>query len=104
MYNASPLRLVGMAYVLDTNVAILLEARGHDVGLNGLEIDVGNLSLITVEDLGNLLKSGSLSLDVENGDEDELEEDPALDNISLLLVLSCGGNSQHRWCRTSRWA
>ena len=41
--------------MLDLDVTLLLEARGHDVGLNGLEIDVGNLSLFTIEDLGNLL-------------------------------------------------
>ena len=76
-----------MADVLDTNVAILLETRGHNVGLDGLEIDVSNLSLVTVKDLGDLLKSWALCLDVEDGDEDEFEENPALDDISFILVI-----------------
>jgi hypothetical protein len=65
-------------------VAVLLEARGHDVSLNGLEVNVGNLRIITVEDLGDLLKGWATSLDVEDADEDELEEDPALAGISML--------------------
>jgi hypothetical protein len=69
--------------MLDLDVAVLLEARGHDIGLNSLEIDVGNLSLITIEDLGDLLEGGALGLNVEDSDEDKLEEDPALKNISL---------------------
>jgi hypothetical protein len=65
--------------VLNVNIAtLLLEARGHDVGLNGLEIDAGNLSVITVEDLGDLLESRATGLDVEDRDEDEFEENPAL--------------------------
>jgi hypothetical protein len=54
--------------VLNVNIAtLLLEARGHDVGLNGLEIDAGDL-----------LESRATGLDVEDRDEDEFEEDPAL--------------------------
>jgi hypothetical protein len=47
-----------------------------------LNIDVSDLSLITIEDLGDLLKSGTTGLDVEDGDEDEFEEDPALVSVS----------------------
>lgn len=72
-----------VSHVLNLNVAILLEARGHDIGLDCLEIDVGNLSLITVEDLSDLLESGTLCLNVEDNDEDELEENPALEDVSL---------------------
>jgi hypothetical protein len=68
--------------VLDLDVVVLL-VTGSQVGLNGLDIDVGDLSLITVEDLGDLLEGGSLGLDVEDADEDELEGDPALSNISI---------------------
>jgi hypothetical protein len=39
------------------------------------EIDVGN-SIITIEDTGNLLKSGALGLDVEIPDEDKLTKIP----------------------------
>jgi hypothetical protein len=53
--------------VLNVNVAtLLLEARGHDVGLNRLEIDAGNLSVVTVKDLGNLLESRATGLDIED--------------------------------------
>jgi hypothetical protein len=67
--------------VLDLDVVVLL-VTGSQVGLNGLDIDVGDLSLITVEDLGDLLEGGSLGLDVEDADEDELEGNPALSGIS----------------------
>ena len=71
--------------MLDLDVALLLEARGHDVGLNSLKIDVGHLSLFTIEDLSDLLKSGAAGFDVEDADEDELEEDPALARVSTRL-------------------
>jgi hypothetical protein len=44
---------------------------------------VSNLGLITIEDLGDLLKSGTTGLDVKDGDKDEFEEDPALVVISI---------------------
>jgi hypothetical protein len=59
--------------VLDLDVALLLEARGHNVGLDSLEINVGNLGLVTIEDLGNLLKGRAAGLDVEDTDKDEFE-------------------------------
>jgi hypothetical protein len=43
---------------------------------------MSNLSLITIEDLGDLFKSGTTGLDVEDSDEDEFEEDPALVVVS----------------------
>ena len=48
---------------------------------------MADLSLITIEDLGDLLESGSTSFDVEDSDKDKFEEDPALDVISKE---SCG--------------
>lgn len=80
-------RLVCVVYVLYLDATLLLVARGHDVGLNSLEVDVANFSLITVEDLGNLLESGALSLDVKDGDEDEFEEDPALAKVSMCMRM-----------------
>jgi hypothetical protein len=64
------------------DVVVLLVAGSHDVLLNDLNVDVSNFSLITIEDLGNLLKSGTTGLDVEDSNEDEFEEDPALGLIS----------------------
>jgi hypothetical protein len=79
-HHISEISLVAVvASVLHVNVAtLLLEARGHDIGLNSLEIDAGNLSVVTVENLGNLLEGRATSLDVEDRHEDEFEEDPAL--------------------------
>jgi hypothetical protein len=79
--NIGP-RLQAATDVLDPDVTLLLETRGHNVGLNSLKIDVGNLSVFTIEDLGDLLKGGATGLDVEDTDEDELEEDPALAKLS----------------------
>lgn len=53
------------------------------LGLANLVIvDKGNLSLVSVEDLGNLLESRPLGLDVEEGNEEEFDEDPDLIMIS----------------------
>jgi hypothetical protein len=41
---------------------------------------VGNLGLITVENLGNLLKSRALGLNIGEADEDKFDEDPDLVN------------------------
>ena len=68
--------------MLNVDVIILLVTRSHDVLLNHLNVDVSNLSVITIEDLGDLLKSGTTGLNVEDSDEDELEEDPALISVS----------------------
>lgn len=66
------------------DVVVLLVTRSHDVLLHHLNVDVSNLSLslITIEDLGDLFKSGTTGLDVEDSDEDEFEEDPALVVVS----------------------
>jgi hypothetical protein len=56
-----------------------------------LNIDVSDLSLITIEDLGDLLKSGTTGLDVEDSDEDEFEEDPALISVSKSCILGVIG-------------
>ena len=72
--------------MLDAGVTFLLVASGddlsHDVLLDIGQVDLTHLSIITVEDLGNLLKGRTAGLDVEDGDEDKLEEDPALDLVS----------------------
>ena len=47
-----------------------------DVLLNLVEIQVGNLSTLTIEDLGEFLESGTAGLDVKEVDEEELEEVP----------------------------
>jgi hypothetical protein len=69
--------------VLNPYVAILFEARCHNVGLDSLKVDVGNLSLITIKNLGNFFEGGATSLNVEDRHEDELEENPALATISM---------------------
>lgn len=48
------------------------------------EVDIGNVGIITIEDSGDLLKSGTLGFDVEEEDEDELDSDPDLLFISIL--------------------
>lgn len=68
--------------MLNVDVVILLVTRSHDVLLNHLNVDVSNLSVITIEDLGDLFKSGTTGLDVEDSDEDEFEEDPTLIVVS----------------------
>lgn len=42
------------------------------------DVDVTDLSLITIDDLGQLLEGGALGLNVHEIHEAELEEDPAL--------------------------
>ena len=48
------------------------------------EMDIGNVGIITIEDSGDLFKSGTLGFDVEEEDEDELDSDPDLLFISIL--------------------
>jgi len=50
------------------------------VGLDLRNIRNTRLGLVAVEDLGNLLERGTLGLDVEEVDDDELEGDPAAVN------------------------
>lgn len=70
--------------MLNVYVVALLKARGHDVSPDLVDINMSNFSLFTVKDLGNLLKGRTAGFDVEDGDEDKLEEDPALLHISVL--------------------
>ena len=71
------------ADMLNLDVPVLLKAGCHDVRFNRLKVDVCNLSLIAIKNLGNLLKSRSTSLNVEYSDEDKFEENPALIGISM---------------------
>jgi hypothetical protein len=68
--------------LLDADMVLLLEASGatmlENVLLNLAEVNVGNLCVIAVKDLGDFLEGRAAGLDVEDGDEDELKEDPAL--------------------------
>jgi hypothetical protein len=64
-------------------VVVLLETRCVGVSLESGSIDVSNLSLVSVEDLGDFLEGWALGLDVEDSDEDEFEEDPHLWRISI---------------------
>lgn len=69
---------------LDVNIALLLVARSEAILANLVGVHNGNLGLVAVEDLGNLLESGTLGLDVEENDEDEFEEDP-----DLIMISNC---------------
>ena len=64
--------------MLNVDVVVLLVTRSHDVLLHHLNVDVSNLSLITIEDLSDLLEGRTLGLDVEEGDEKKFGEDPNL--------------------------
>lgn len=50
--------------------------------LSVLKLDIGNVGVITIEDSGDLLKSGTLGFDVEEEDEDELDSDPDLFSLA----------------------
>jgi len=65
--------------MLDGGLFTLLEAGAADAGhaLNLFKIDLTDLSIIAIEDLGNLLKGWSFGLDVEEVDEDEFKSNPA---------------------------
>ena len=68
---------------LNMNVALLLVFRSESVLSNLVGIDDCNLGLVAVEDLGDLLESGTLGLDVVEDDEDEFKENPDLVKISI---------------------
>jgi hypothetical protein len=63
--------------VLHMDGGLLLVARSM-CSANLLDIDIGDLSLITVEDLGKFLESWATGFNVEEVDEAELESDPDL--------------------------
>jgi hypothetical protein len=69
---------------LDVDVVfVLLEARGVSVTSEHISVNVCNLSLVSIEDLGDLLEGRALGLNVEDSDEDEFEEDPDLRGVSM---------------------
>jgi hypothetical protein len=67
-------------------VVVLLEARGVCLTPERIGVNVCNLSLVSIEDLGDLLEGRALGLNVEDSDEDEFEEDPDLRGISMLIT------------------
>jgi hypothetical protein len=67
-------------------VVVLLEARGVCVNPERISVNVCDLSLVSIEDLGDLLEGRALGLNVEDSDEDEFEEDPDLRVISMLIT------------------
>lgn len=83
------------ANLLDMNVAMLLVAVGVGIPSKVVGINMSNLSLMPIENLGNLLEGWALCLDIEEGDEDEFEEDPDLRviricswKIEMVVVLT----------------
>lgn len=70
---------------------MLLIARSEGILSNLVSINDGDLSFVTIEDLGDLFESRALSLDVEEDDEDELKEDP-----NLMIVSKWKANVQNR--------
>jgi hypothetical protein len=67
-----------VVYVLDPDMIRLFKARGHEVSLKRLKVNVANLGIVTIKELSNFLKRGAAGLDVEDANEDDFEEDPAL--------------------------
>jgi hypothetical protein len=55
--------------------------------LDLLEINIGHIGIITIEDLSQLLESGTPSLNVEEVDEAELDEDPNSVNQRQVPVV-----------------
>lgn len=51
--------------------------------LDLVDVDMSDLGLVAIDDLGQLLEGGSLGLDVHEVDEAQLEEDPALEGKSV---------------------
>jgi hypothetical protein len=78
--------------VFYSHVTILFIARSYYVRFNRLEVHTGNFSLVSVENLRNLLKGGAASLDVEDAHKDEFKENPAL----RKLVKFIGGSEMER--------
>ena len=62
---------------LDLHGLVLLEAAGGR-SLNLLDVNVSDLGILAVEDLGDLFEGRALGLDVEEADEEELDVDPDL--------------------------
>jgi hypothetical protein len=69
---------------LDVDVVVLLlKVSGVDVSIHLVSVDVRDLSLVSIENLGDFLEGWAFSLNVEDSDEDEFEEDPDLGRISI---------------------
>lgn len=101
------MHLQAASNVLYSDIVVLLVARRMHVSLDSLNVNMSNFSVVAVKDFSNFLQSRSASLDVENADEDEFKEDPALGMFSLQFDLGGtrrGENLQHRWYRTSMLA
>ena len=62
---------------LDMHGLVLLKAAGGR-GLNLLDVNVSDLGILAVEDLGDLLEGGALGLDIEEANEEEFDENPNL--------------------------
>lgn len=60
-----------------------------DLGLllDLVDVDLANGSILAIDELGQLLESGALGLDVHEVDEGELEEDPALGGAELANAV-----------------
>jgi hypothetical protein len=56
----------------------LLGGLKNSLLLSVLEVNLCNISIITIKDSSNLLQSRSLGLNVEEEDEGELDSDPNL--------------------------
>ena len=68
--------------VLDRGCWLLLIA-----GSSGklVQVDLSNLCLFAIEDLGNFFQGRATSLDVQEEDEDKFESDPALLRVSVSV-------------------
>lgn len=62
----------------------LLRSLKDSLLLSVLEIDLCDISIITIEDSSNLLQSRAFSLNVEEEDKGELDSNPNLYSISLF--------------------
>ncbi len=71
--------------------------------LDLLEVDVGN-GVLAIEDLGDLLEGGSLGLNVDEVDPDELDEVPELCIVLARMPAECQnlGGKESIPCRRGR--
>lgn len=60
-----------------SRLLVVIDGVAVDLLLNLIHIDVRN-SILAIEDTSDFLEGGSLGLDVEEVDEDELDADPEL--------------------------
>jgi len=68
----------------------------RDLVLDLLEADVGDLGIVAIDDLSQLLEGRALGLDVHEVDEDELEADPeGVDDVELPGVRLAEGLEGH---------